>query len=145
MALHKNPSPTLYKLQFGRQIIEGICALVTCHKNTHSTACTAKFTPSKKCHCHRRGQVDFKNVPPMLHEKHKKMCFSRSMGSTFSTFATPPQRNDHLFVGIITAEGCQKWQKKVPPTEHEKHIFDVCNPSRLIMTFLAGHARLKPV
>ena len=108
MALCKNASPTLYELQVGRGIIEGISNLASCHTHMHSTACTAKFTPLKKCHFHRRGQVDFKNVLPMLHEKHKKMCFSRSMGSTFSTFATPPQRNDHLFVGIVTAEGCQK-------------------------------------
>ena len=75
--------------------------------------------PLKKCHFHRRGQVDFKNVLPMLHEKHKKMCFSRSMGSTFSTFATPPQRNDHFFLAIYTAEGCQKWQNVILPL-HEK-------------------------
>ena len=95
--------------------------------------------PLKKCHFHHRGQIDFKNVLPMLHEKHKKMRFSRSMGSTFSTFSTPPQRNDHFFFGIITAEGCQKWQNVIPtlhekqkkklPTEHGKHFIHFCNHS----------------
>ena len=66
--------------------------------------------PLKKCHLYTRGQVDFKNVIPMLHGKHKKKCFLRSMGSTFLIFSTPPQRNSHFLGGKITAEGCQKWQ-----------------------------------
>ena len=110
----------------------------------------------KKEHLYRRGQVDFKNVIPMLHGKHKKKCFLRSMGSTFSIFVTPRQRNSHCFLGTITAEGCQKWQIVIPTwhekrqkktllTEHGKHIFHFCNPSRLILTFLAGFARFWPV
>ena len=48
MALCKNASPTLYELQVGRGIIEGISNLASCHTHMHSTACTAKFTPLKK-------------------------------------------------------------------------------------------------
>ena len=75
--------------------------------------------PLKKEHLHRRGQVDLKNMIPTLHRKHKKKCFLPSMGSTFSIFATPPQPNNHFFLGKITAEGCQKWQIVIP-TLHEK-------------------------
>ena len=112
--------------------------------------------PLKNCHLYCRGQVDFKNAIPMSHGKHKQICFLRSMGSTFSIFVTPPQPNDHFFWGIITAEGCQKWQIVIPMlhekptknmllTEHGKQIFDFCNPSRLILLFLAGFARFWPV
>ena len=41
------------------------------------------------------------------------------MGSTFSSFATPPQYNDHFCFAIYTAEGCQKLQNVIP-TLHEK-------------------------
>ena len=74
--------------------------------------------PLKKEHLYRRGQVDFKNVIPMLHGKHKKKCFLGSMGNTISIFVTPPQRNCHFFGGIITAEGYQKWLIVIP-TLHE--------------------------
>ena len=79
----------------------------------------ANSPPLKKYHLYTRGQVDFKNALLMLHEKHKKKCFPRSMGSTISTFATPPQQNEHFFFGKITAEGCQKWQNMIL-TLHEK-------------------------
>ena len=116
----------------------------------------ANSPPLKNYHLYTRGQVDFKNALLMLHEKHKKKCFPRSMGSTISTFATPPQQNEHFFFGKITAEGCQKWQnmiltlhekqkKKTFLAEHEKHDFDFCNPSRMILILLAGFARLRPV
>ena len=91
----------------------------------------------------------------MLHGKHNKKCFLRSMGSTFSIFSTPPQPNFHFCLGKITAEGCQKWQIAIPTlrekqnkkkllTEHGKQIFHFCNPSRLIFTFLVGFARFWP-
>ena len=79
----------------------------------------ANSPPLKKCHFYRRGQDDFENVIPTLHGKHTKMCFIRSMGSTFSTFTTPPQRNDHLFFVKSSVEGCQK-SPNVIPTLHEK-------------------------
>ena len=41
------------------------------------------------------------------------------MRNTFSIFVTPPQRNCHFYFGIITTEGCQKWQNVIP-TLHEK-------------------------
>ena len=79
----------------------------------------ANSPPLKKCHFYRRGQDDSENVILTLHGKHKKMCFIRSMGSTFSTFATPPQRNDHFCFIKISAEVCQK-SPNVIPTLHEK-------------------------
>ena len=60
-------------------------------KNALGTAAAATFTSLKKCHFHCRGQVNFKNVILTEHGKHKKKCFLRSMGNTFSSFATPPQ------------------------------------------------------
>ena len=48
-------------------------------------------------------------------------------------------------------EKCQYYRrgqvnfKNVILTEHGKHIFDFCNPSRARMTFLAGHAWFRPV
>ena len=98
-----------------------------------------------KCHFHRRGQVSFKNVILTEHGRHKKICFLRSMGSKYLSFATPPQWNAHFFFGIYTAEGCKKLKnrfltehgkpKKVLYTEHGKHIFEFCNPSRAFCTF----------
>ena len=90
--------------------------------------------PLKKCHLYTRGQIDFKNMTLPLHEKHEKKCFSRSMGSTKTIFATPLQRNTYFVFVIFTAEGCQKWQNVLPTlhgkhkkvmrfTEHEKHQF----------------------
>ena len=79
----------------------------------------ANSPPLKKCHLYTGGQVDFKIMLLTLHEKHKKTCFIRSMGSTISVFATPPQRNEQFFFGKNTAEGCQKWQNMIP-TLHEK-------------------------
>ena len=79
----------------------------------------ANSPPSKKLHLYRRGQVNFKNVILTEHGKHKKKCFLWSMGSTFLSFATPPQPNDHFLGGIISAEVCQKWQNVIP-TLHEK-------------------------
>ena len=80
----------------------------------------ANSPPSKKLQLYRRGQVNFKNVILDEHGKRKKKCFLRSMGSTFLSFATPPQWNDYFFFDIISAEGCQKWQNMIP-TLHEKH------------------------
>ena len=79
----------------------------------------ANSPPLKKYHLYTRGQVDFKNMILPLHEKHKKKCFLRSMGSTISIFSTPLQRNIHFFFGKITAEGCQKRQNMIL-TLHEK-------------------------
>ena len=110
----------------------------------------------KKYHLYTRGQIDFKNMTLPLHEKHKKKCFPRSMGSTKTIFATPPQRNTYFFFACFTAEGCQKWQNVLPTlhgkhkkvmrfTEHEKQKTYFCNPSRLIVSFFREHARLWPV
>ena len=51
----------------------------------------ANSPPLKKCHLYTRGQVDLKIVLLTLHEKHKKKCFIRSMGSTILISATPLQ------------------------------------------------------
>ena len=68
---------------------------------------------------YHRGQVSFKMLIPTLHEKHTKVCFPQRMGSTCSTFATRPQRNDHFCfhqnlcrgVSQITkCDSCVAWQ-----------------------------------
>ena len=85
-----------------------------------------------------------------------KKCFLRSMGSTFLSFATPPQLNDYFLGGIVSAEGCQKWQNVIPTlhekqkkkkllTKHGKQICHFCNPSRMILTFLPELVRFWPV
>ena len=115
----------------------------------------ANSPPLKKCHLYTRGQVDFKIMLLMLHEKHKKKCFIRSMRSTKLTFTTPLQRKYRFCFVIFTAEGCQKWQivllmlhekhtKSMRFTEHEKQKTYFCNPSRLIASFFREHARLFP-
>ena len=114
----------------------------------------ANSPPLKKYHLYTRGQVDFKNAFLMLHEKHKKKRFPRSMGSTISTFATPLQQNEHFFLakspqrgvknGKIWFSRCMRNKKKMFLAEHEKHDFNFCNPSRMILILLAGFARLRP-
>ena len=97
----------------------------------------ANSPPLKKCHLYTRGQVDFKNVIPMLRGKHKKKCFLRSMGSTFSIFSTPPQPNCHFFLGKITAEGCQKWQIVIPTLrEKQKKISFLRSMGSRFFTFV---------
>ena len=75
--------------------------------------------PLEKRHFYRGGQVNFKNDILTEHGKQKKICFLRSMGSTFSSFATPPQWNDNFFFAIYTAEGCKKLKNHIL-TEHGK-------------------------
>ena len=73
----------------------------------------------------------------MLHGKHKKKCFLRSMGSTFSIFSTPPQPNCHFFLGKITAEGCQKWQIVIPTLrEKQKKISFLRSMGSRFFTFV---------
>ena len=95
-----------------------------------------------------------------------KMSFLRSNGSTKNMLLTEHGKQilefcntsavkRLLFFGIISAEGCQKWQNVMPTlhenqknkllTEHGKQISHFCNSSRLILIFLAGCARLGPV
>ena len=68
-----------------------------------------------------------------LHEKHKIMCFLRSMGSTFSSFATPPQRNEYflqnLHRGVPKVAKCDSHaaceaKQNVLLMKHEKYVFD---------------------
>ena len=87
----------LYQLHFGRNILEQMSNVVSCNITIHGTAATGKFPPlaPNTCHLYTRSQVDFKIKLLMLHEKHKHMCFIRSMGSIRSTFTTPPQRDNY--------------------------------------------------
>ena len=92
----------------------------------------------KKKHVRHRSYSNFhpplKNVFFTVGAKSiSKMAFLRSMGSKkqyasyraweayLSSFATPPQWNDHFFFAIYTAERCQKLQN-VLPTLHEKQM-----------------------
>ena len=82
--------------------------------------------------------------------------FPTEHGKHIFVFCNTSAAKRPLFFGIITAEGCQKCQIVIPTlhekqkksmllTEHGKLIFHFCDPSRLILTFLAGFARLWPV
>ena len=48
-------------------------------------------------HLYRRGVQKIENRIPTEHGKQKKICFIRSMGSIFSSFATPLERFAHFF------------------------------------------------
>ena len=116
----------------------------------------AKLRPSGKSYVYRRVKTISRIRLPRSMGSTNKKCFLQSMGNTFSIFVTPAQRNCHFFFwhnhrrGVSKMANCDShaaWEAKKTMllTEHGKQIFHFCNPSRLILTFLAGFARLRPV
>ena len=126
----------------------------------------------KKNHARHRSYSNFR--PPLKNDiftvgvkSISKMSFLRSMGSTkksasygaweahfwvlqhlrseTTTFflALSPQRG--VKKGKMWFPRCMGIKKKMLLTEHGKQIFHFCNPSRLILLFLAGFARFWPV
>ena len=107
--LHKGAHVAIYMVAYKNSclcciscILEGKFSKEFQMRSLATKPCTApqlqaNSPPLKKLHLYTRGQVDLKIMLLTLHEKHKKKCFIRSMGSIISVFATPPQRNEHFF------------------------------------------------
>ena len=86
---------------------------------------------TKKSVSHGAWEAQFRLLQPL-----------RSKTNTFF-LAKSPQRG--VKNGKIWFSRCMRNKKKMFLAEHEKHDFDFCNPSRMILKLLAGFGRFWPV